>query len=398
MEPPPRVDTMVNTITPSGMEKRGVAFAASCAPHLAPLGAVFLPGEDGAALSEPSRRRRRFHPARAAFCPGQPGIINAARVICDANGKAFFPPAPRPAPCSEAGVGAPGGNRSSSFTTIVDKSGFIVKSFSREAARLRTIISTPHNLLSPKLRRHLKAGCIYSHSATFRLPHASGPLRNTHCSLALSSDGAGLLSEPNAGGNSVTSEVASIEILRRVFSNARLHKTEMEISYAAGEWDGIRPIGMCMSTKTDYVMAVPTSCGGSKERLVAVSVTRAMHYARKYHLEYTMEDALKLIRKKLRCVYYSDRHVVPQDKWDQQVLHVLTDDYAKARLVKKAFRKIEPELREKALLVVTVTNNARFLFVADRHMELESASPPLKAQDKDIVAAIHVPFNLCSVA
>merc|ERR1711959_83346 len=135
-----------------------------------------------------------------------------------------------------------------------------------------------------------------------------------------------------------------------------------------------------MSTKTDYVMAVPASCGATKERLVAVSVTRAMHYAKKHHLEYTLEDALKLIRKKLRCVYYSDRQVVPKDKWDQQVLHILTDDYTKARLVKKAFRKVDPALREKALLVVTITKNARFLFVADRHMELES--PPLDAQAK----------------
>lgn len=271
----------------------------------------------------------------------------------------------------------------------------MVKSFSREAAHLRTIISTPPHLLPAKLRRRLNAGTIYTHTATFHLPHASGPLSHTHCSLTLSSDGSRLLSEPNAGGNSVTSEVASIEILRRVFSNASLHKTEMEIAYGT-VWDGIRPMNMNMSKKTDYVLSVPGACGSTRH--VAISVTRAMHYPRKHHPNYTLEDATRLIKRKLRCVASSDRNVAPKDKWQQQVLHVLTDDYAKARLVKKAFRKCDRELFENALLVVSVTKNAKFLFVHDKHMELEPQSPPLTPQEEDTVAAIHVPFALCSVA
>lgn len=344
------------------------------------------------------------------------------KIIKDKDGNIFIPPAPRQRSSSGAKhdecdakrqLVAPEAATGGSFTTIVDKAGFNVRAFTREAATLRTLISTPRCLLPTKLRRRINAGCIYTHKATFRLPHATGALAHTHCSLALSQDGSRLLAEPNAGGNSVTSEVASLEILRRVFSNGSLHKTEMEINYGMPDWDGVRPMSSTgMSTKTDYVMSVQDTCGNA--RRIAVSVTRAMHFPRKHHPEFTRHDAERLIRKKLKCVYFSNRYVVPRDKWDQQVLHVLTDDYSKARLVKKAFRKMEEELRRNAILVVTVTENARFLFVHDKHMcavadgggvvwDADMApSPVLSAlsdsEEEDAVAAIHIPFSLCAVA
>jgi len=337
------------------------------------------------------------------------GLINA---IQDKNKNIFIPPAPRP-PRQYTPAKRPAGLRAGrgSFSYIHSTAGFAVKAFSREASNLRSIVCTPKKLLPSKLRHSLATGCFFSHTATFQLPHAvPPPLARSYCSLKLSEDGSRLLSEPNAGGNSVTSEVASFEILRRVFSNASLHKTEMEIKYAMA-WDGVRPMGMCMSTKTDFVLSVPSVSGGI--RLVAVSVTRAMHYPRKHHPAFTIQDASRLLNKKLKCVCFSDRYVVEKDKWDQQVLHVLTDDYTKARLLKKAFRKIDPELRQNTIVVVTVTKNARFLFVNDKHMmavaegsvvwnsDLEPQSPTLSSTDSEndeSTAAIHVPFALCASA
>jgi len=94
-----------------------------------------------------------------------------------------------------------------------------------------------------------------------------------------------IMDEPNAGGNSVWSEVLSLEVLYRMFG-AKLVKTEMEIRYA--------PAG---SKKTDY------SCVIAGQKL-GVSVTRAY----KYRGVYTNEDAALLLHKKLYGVLASSQN------------------------------------------------------------------------------------------
>lgn len=70
-----------------------------------------------------------------------------------------------------------------------------------------------------------------------------------------------ILNTPNAGGNSVWSEVVSCEVLSSL-CRAVLHKTEMEIEYAPG------------SKITDYSVKV-------LNKDIGVSVTRAMKFSKK---------------------------------------------------------------------------------------------------------------------
>jgi len=99
-----------------------------------------------------------------------------------------------------------------------------------------------------------------------------------------------ILHLPNAGGNSVISEVMSFELMHRCFG-AKLLKTEMDINYY--------PYG---SKKTDYLIQI-------YGKTVAVSVTRAM----KYSGIFTNLDARHLLIKKLDGINWSTRN--GQEKW-----------------------------------------------------------------------------------
>lgn len=98
------------------------------------------------------------------------------------------------------------------------------------------------------------------------------------------------MNTPNAGGNSVWSEVISHEVLS-FLCRAVLHKTEMEIEYMPG------------SKITDYSVKVNGKDFG-------VSVTRAMKFSKKGDDIFTEEDAYKLLSKKLRGVNESTMGVV----------------------------------------------------------------------------------------
>ncbi|XP_012942785.1 AAC-rich mRNA clone AAC4 protein, partial [Aplysia californica] len=102
------------------------------------------------------------------------------------------------------------------------------------------------------------------------------PVR-TMKAMQLTPGGNRILTVPNAGGSSEVSEVLSFELLSRCF-NAKLTRTEMEVSYF--------PHG---GSITDYVCQM---CHVT----VGVSVTRAM----KFYGEYTLDDALRLLNKKLK--------------------------------------------------------------------------------------------------
>jgi hypothetical protein len=122
------------------------------------------------------------------------------------------------------------------------------------------------------VHNHLSGGFFVSHlratAASFRvIPLSVGACR--------------IRDTPNAGGNSVSSEVMSFEILRLLL-NAKLSRTEMELHYF--------PRGKI----TDYSCHIGGQCMG-------VSVTRALRYQGVFE----PADAYKLLSKKVPLHKYS---------------------------------------------------------------------------------------------
>jgi hypothetical protein len=157
--------------------------------------------------------------------------------------------------------------------------------------------------------------------------------------VVLSEEAQMLIDCPNAGGNSEMSEAVSLDVLKTMFG-ADLIKTEMDIRY---QWANTK--------KTDY------SCMMFDTRL-GVSVTRAMAFRR----QFTEQDALHLLTKKLTGVNCSSRDVIIPDSWKKQLLHIWTKSHANAQVLKKVYdEQISDELKTNTTVVVTVTS-AHWIF------------------------------------
>jgi len=142
---------------------------------------------------------------------------------------------------------------------------------------------------------------------------------------------------PNAGGSSVISEVLSCEMLMRAFG-AKLMKTEMEVMYF--------PHG---GSITDYTCRV-------YNLTIGVSVTRAM----KYRGDLTVEDATRLLNKKLAGVVQATRNCL--DVLDRQILHVWTMNKNSANVVVQAYSRIADDIKANTLVLVTVAENNAEIF------------------------------------
>ena len=156
--------------------------------------------------------------------------------------------------------------------------------------------------------------------------------------IRLTDDAKRIMFTPNAGGNSVESETLSFEMLKKSF-NAKLLKTEMEVTY----W----PQG---GSITDYVCYMFDS-------VIGVSVTRAM----KYNGEFTIEDASKLLTKKLRGVSQSSRNSLI--KWDKQILHVWLMTSENAQLTMTAWDELDQSLKGNTVLLITIAEKSSELFI-----------------------------------
>jgi len=144
-----------------------------------------------------------------------------------------------------------------------------------------------------------------------------------------------MLNSPNAGGNSMASEVLSFEVLSRLM-RARLQKTEMEIKYYPAH-----------SKITDYSIAIDGITYG-------VSVTRAM----KFRGIFTEIDAEKLLRKKLYGVVVSSNNVCTPYKWEKQILHVWAQHEYIASIVADVFAQMEESLRTTTLVLITICSTS----------------------------------------
>jgi len=146
-----------------------------------------------------------------------------------------------------------------------------------------------------------------------------------------------MMNTPNAGGSSLISEVLSFEFLK-LFSNATLCKTEMEITYF--------PRG---SKITDYSVQIG-------DEIFGVSVTRAFHYQGSKF--YTEKAATHLLQKKLNGIFWSSKNVISSDKWKKQILHTFVPDQTSAKIVQNAYRKLKSSERGNSILLITICNSS----------------------------------------
>jgi len=147
--------------------------------------------------------------------------------------------------------------------------------------------------------------------------------------LSLSECSLRVFNTPNAGGNSVWSEVLSMELLSMLYS-AKLKNTEMELQY-------------CMQGSiTDYSVTMSDS-------VIGVSVTRAM----KYRGVFCYEDALALMTKKMKGVMKSSENIIDEHKWTKQVLHVWVQEPYMVALVEQAYASLT-DFHSNTLVQLTV--------------------------------------------
>eukprot|EP01118_Nematostelium_gracile_P019333 TRINITY_DN8933_c0_g1_i1.p1 TRINITY_DN8933_c0_g1~~TRINITY_DN8933_c0_g1_i1.p1 ORF type:complete len:242 (-),score=68.28 TRINITY_DN8933_c0_g1_i1:41-766(-) len=155
----------------------------------------------------------------------------------------------------------------------------------------------------------------------------------------LSQDAKRIIDEPNAGGNSLYSEVLSVEFLKRTFGG-KLIKTEMELQYY--------PYG---GSITDFSYEI-------SGHVVGVSVTRAMSFKTLY----TEENARVLLEKKLNGIIVSSRNVIPKNQWKKQILHVWAQNQLVVETLLTVFHEMSFEIRSNTILMITLAQNADWIF------------------------------------
>jgi hypothetical protein len=156
----------------------------------------------------------------------------------------------------------------------------------------------------------------------------------------LSKDGLKILLEPNAGGNSIFSEVLSFEMMNRFFG-AKLEKTEMEIEYN------------CESSIVDYSVKI-------NNEKIGVSVTRAFHY-----IDDSLFDdkcARALLLKKLKNLNIATTNVSQKDKWTKQLLHIWVRSVDIARKLNEEYQKLSEDVKSNTIVLVTVAPQYECVF------------------------------------
>lgn len=162
----------------------------------------------------------------------------------------------------------------------------------------------------------------------------------------LSASGKRMLDTPNAGGNSIWSEVLSLEMLASEFG-AKLQRTETEIEYD-------------MQCKiTDYSISV-------YGHHIGVSVTRLINFrdlpTKNCKIEFSAEEVNRLLVKKLFGINVSTKFVSDAHKWEKQILHVLTTSESAAREVYAQYCMMDKELRANSIVLVSCCKNFEWLF------------------------------------
>jgi len=151
----------------------------------------------------------------------------------------------------------------------------------------------------------------------------------------LTPGGQQIMSDGNAGGSSVFSEVFAYEWLARC-EQAGLVKTETQIAY-----------DIPTSKKADLLVEIDG-------RKVGVSVTRAMTFP--FGQPYTLTAATTLFERKLDDLQLATQHVVAADLWTKQMVVAEAYDLQHAQVAMQAWVGLDDETRGSAILIVAVTN------------------------------------------
>lgn len=172
--------------------------------------------------------------------------------------------------------------------------------------------------------------------------------------IGLSEDARRILNEPNAGGCSSWSETLSFVIIETIFApHASLVHTEMALEYY---WP-------CRITDFSVMLW---------NHPVGVSVTRAM----KWKSRFTREDAARLLEKKLEGIRQSTQHIVRQQSWTRQILHVLIRRKYMLKPLRRSYRHLlehRPELCGNTIVLLTLCNeHLQWVFDQKRIMATEA--------------------------
>lgn len=149
----------------------------------------------------------------------------------------------------------------------------------------------------------------------------------------LSEGGVILYETPNAGGSSQESEVIAYELLYRC-ELAALVKTETQIDY---DDEG---------SITDMLVRIDGAP-------VGVSVTRAVTGPGQ---PYPIEEATRVLTKKLEGINESSDHVSEADAWVKQILHVVALNADFGATMADAWALADPGLVGDTIVIITVTD------------------------------------------
>jgi len=141
------------------------------------------------------------------------------------------------------------------------------------------------------------------------------------------------------------SEVLSLELLRSCFG-ASLIATEMQLEYNWG------------SKITDY------SCGIGGHTY-GVSVTRMIDFEdldKTHKPKFSIESVVKLLHKKLAGILASTEGVYEQYKWEKQILHVWATSHKVREALEEEYLNLEESLKSNTLVIITVAENAQWVF------------------------------------
>ena len=171
--------------------------------------------------------------------------------------------------------------------------------------------------------------------------------------IKLGSGAVKVLSEPNAGGTSVVSEVLSAEYMHRRFGASNF-VPEMKIQYVFSNWK-----------KIDYITTI-------QEERVGVSVTRAMGYP--YANSFRLEDATRLCYKKLYGLIVARSGISKQFSYSRSILHCLCQSQSIANMMRNAFLELlasdidlQDDLVNHVTIILTVCYGLVDIFVEDFH-------------------------------
>ena len=149
----------------------------------------------------------------------------------------------------------------------------------------------------------------------------------------LSYDATEIYEADNSGGSSVLSKVISMEILFEELG-AVLLKTETEIVY-----DTTGDI-------TDFLVAIDNI-------KIGVKVTRAFHYPSTEPI--TSSEAYQLLTNKLTDIIQSSENVSDEDKWQKQILHIITPSVEEIDIIRNALEAVDAEIKADTIVLISAT-------------------------------------------